>query len=557
MGVTTAAVLVAMFAVSAAASAQRVRGVLRDSASGEAIAGAVVWVADSSGRFLARTVSVDSGIFAVPRLVGTARLHALRIGYAPRELAVPSAPGDTVLVVRMAAVPLQLAAVEAHGEKVCPGEHASAGALTLWSQARSALYAGVVAREANPPRIRLFSYTRTLEPVRHTVVDDSSATKELVADQSYVAARPAWAFARDGYMTEEGGERTFYAPDEAVLLDSAFVETHCLHSVAGDARHPREVGVAFEPITAHGRDTLVDIAGALWIDPGRAALRSLEFTYTGLEPAATRESGGEVVFTVNAHGAPMVSRWEIRTAELASDSHETLDGIRRRLPPRAERTDVRVVHYIDTGGQLTSIMWGAGDESAETFVLGTVSDESRHAVRGARVWLSNGSDTAVTDAQGHFSIGGVVPGHYVAMAADSALAAIGVSRALPMRVDVSGGEQATVNLLYLGPASAMSLVCPSATTHPRMGAILVRVVTAHGSPVTHASVDLYADSVDANTRVRPRQTFLTNTQGYAPACELPVGQKFWLRARWDPRVAVAPAEVTAADVIPLRLVIAP
>jgi hypothetical protein len=553
VGVTTAAVVAALFAASAAASAQRVRGVLRDSASGEPIAGAVVWVADSSGRFLARTVSVDSGVFAVPRLVGTARLHVLRIGYGPREVAVPSAPSDTMLVVRMVAVPLQLAAVEAHGEKVCPGEHANAGALTLWSQARSALYAGVVAREANPPRIRLFSYTRTLEPVRRTVIDDSSTTKELVADQSYVAARPAWAFARDGYMTEEGGERTFYAPDEAVLLDSAFVETHCLHSVIGGARHPGEVGVAFEPIAAHGRDSLVDIAGALWIDPLRAALRSLEFKYTGLEPAATGESGGQVVFSVNAHGAPMVSRWEIRTVELASDSHETLDGVRRRPLSRAERTDTHVVHYVDTGGQLVSIMWGAGDASAETFVRGTVVDESRHPVAGVRVWLTNGGDTAMTDLQGHFAIGGVMPGHHVAMAADSALATIGVSRALPLTVDVLGGDQPPIRMLYLGAASVSSFFC--LPTHPPTGAILTRVVTPHGEPIARAQIDLYSDLVGLGTRANPRQLLTTNAQGYATACGLSVGQRFWLRARRQSDASVASAVVTALAVIPLRMVI--
>ena len=556
MRVTTAAGVVALLAVSAtAASAQRVRGVLRDSASGEAIAGAVVWATDSAGRFLARTVSIDSGAFAVPRLVGTARLHVLRIGYAPRELAVPNTPSDTILVVRLLAVPLQLAAVEAHGEKVCPGDNAAAGALALWSQARSALYASVVAREANPPRIRLFSYVRTLEPVRHTVIDDSSATKELVADQSYVAARPAWAFARDGYMTEEGGERTFYAPDEAVLLDTAFVETHCLHSVTADAEHPGQVGVAFEPITAHGRDTLVDIAGALWIDPRHAALRSLEFKYTGLEPAASAESGGDIVFTVNAHGATMVSRWKIRAAELASDAHETLNGVRRRPPPRAERTDAPVVHYLDTGGQLTSIMWGAGDASAETFVRGTLLDESRHAVPGVRVWLSNGGDTAVTDAEGRFSIARVAVGHYVAMAADSALAKIGVSRALPLNVDVFGADQPPIHLLYLGPASVLSFFCLS--THPPTGAILARIVTPKGTPIAGAQVELYADSADADRRANRRQLLTTNAQGYAAACGLSVGRQFWLGARAQSGASVASAVVTAVDVIPLRMVVAP
>ena len=553
MRVTSAAAAAALLVVPAAAVfAQRVRGVLRDSASGDPIPGAVVWASDSADRFLARTVSLDSGRFAVPRLVGTARLHVLRIGYRPGEAAVPAAP-DSVVDIRMVAVPLQLAAVEARGEKVCPGSHANPAALALWTQARSALYASVVAREANPPRIRLFSYTQTLEPVRHTVIDDSSATKDLVADESYVAARPAWAFARDGYMTEEGGERTFYAPDEGVLMDSAFVETHCLHSVTGDDRHRAEVGVAFEPIGAHGRDSLVDISGVLWIDANKPALRSLEFKYTGLEPAATDGSGGRVVFIVNGHGAPMVSRWEINSAELMSDAHESPAGIQRKPLPRSERTDVHVVHYFRTGGQLVSIAWAAADTATRTAVAGTVADEAGKQVAGVRVWLSNRGDTVVTDALGRFSIGGVPPGRYVAMAADSALAGIGASRALPMTVEVLGADQPPIRMLYLSAASLLSTICPP--TRPPTGAILARVVAPNGEPIAHAQVNLYADSVDVGTRASPLQLLTTNAQGYASMCGLSTGRRYWLVGRWQSAASLAGAAVGTVDVAAVRLVV--
>ena len=555
MQVTTAVRIAVRIAVllaagARAASGQRIRGTLRDSATGAPIAGAVVWATDSAGRFLARSVSVDSGAFAVPRLNGAAQLHVLRIGYRPRDLPAPADTAES-LVVRMVAVPLELAAVEARGARVCPGERASAAALELWSQVRSALYASVVAREANPPRITMLSYTKTLEPVRHTVIDDSMSTKDLVADAPYVAARPAWSFASEGYMTETSGERTFYAPDADVLLDSSFAATHCLRNVPADRRHPDAVGVAFDPIDTRGRDTLVDIAGVLWLDPRRAALQSIDFTYTGLEPAASDRSGGEVVFTVNAHGAPMVSRWEIRSVELATDDPRPLDPVRHRPPPRAERIRLHVVHEFRTGGQLLSIVW-ASDEGIEgAAIAGTVSDENGRSVRGARVWIADRSDTVVTDAQGRFAIAGVVPGHYVAMAADSALAAIGVGRAA-QSVDVRTGAQQSVQLLYLDRASVMSRLCPSDTARAVM---LAYVVTPSGAPIEGAQVDVYADSVEAG-RV-PRRSATTNAQGYASACGIPVGRRYWVRARWRSGAAVSVVDVAAADVTPVRVVIKP
>src|SRR5215831_14238269 len=98
------------------------------------------------------------------------------------------------------------------------------------------------------------------------VVDDSVWIKTLVGDQPFIAAQTAAVFATEGYMRERvGGDRDYYAPDEGVLLDEAFAGSHCLRVSAADQAHPRQIGIAFEPVTPE-RDSLVEIRGTVWLN---------------------------------------------------------------------------------------------------------------------------------------------------------------------------------------------------------------------------------------------------------------------------------------------------
>ena len=114
------------------------------------------------------------------------------------------------------------------------------------------------------------SFARTREPIRKRITHEDVTTKDVVVDRSYVAARPAWAFAADGYMREErGGERIYYAPDDETLLDPTFAGTHCLHVQRADRAHRDQIGIAFDPVETSDRDTLVDARRALAIAPTR------------------------------------------------------------------------------------------------------------------------------------------------------------------------------------------------------------------------------------------------------------------------------------------------
>ena len=194
MGERRARLLIVLVAATAAivpaAQAQRVRGTLTDSSTHEPVTGAVVSVLDSAGKFLSRTIADDKGQFAAARLRGARTLHIVRIGYQPVDK--PIADGDTVVELRLMPIASRLATLTASEGRVCPGKPGTNEALELWEQARSGLLASVVSRESNPPRLRIRNYWRERDPVRKRIESDSSRTRELVADRSYVAAR-RWA----------------------------------------------------------------------------------------------------------------------------------------------------------------------------------------------------------------------------------------------------------------------------------------------------------------------------------------------------------------------------
>ena len=482
-----------LVALCVPAMAQRISGAVRDSTTGEAVTGAVVSVLDSSGVLVTRNISDATGHFSLGRYGESARLTVIRIGYAPREIRLGAA--DSVVTVLMRAIPAALSAVTATSQRVCPGDRAGEGgqALALWEQVRSALLASVLARQLNAPRIGLMSFTRTREPVRRAIEDETRESKFIVADRPYVAARPAWVFAYDGYMHEEpGGDRTYYAPDEGVMLDETFVSTHCLRAVNGTAAHKDDVGLGFDPIETDGRDTLIDVKGVLWVDRSLRALRSLEFEYTGLERLA-RGSGGELTFRVMPNGASMVQRWLIHSAILATDLENTAGGVVRRLPPRADRSNVRLLGYQETGGEVALAEWSNGLKWRAQFpqFRGIVVDSAERPVSGAVVRLVNFTfdDSLITDSIGRFNFPPLMLGYYRLFVSDSLLASYGFTGALPRSL-VLGPDDETVTLRLRSRRDLLRVACGRDATYvPGTAVILGRVLGSDGEPATDVHVD--------------------------------------------------------------------
>ncbi len=168
--------------------------------------------------------------------------------------------------------------------------------------------------------------------------------------------------------------------------------------MVGDPSHEGQVGVSFEPIDTPDRDTLVDVKGTLWITTEKPRLSTLEFVYTGLEPAA-KDAGGIVHFSLTPRGTSMVDYWQIRTVFLGTDERSPRRGL-----PRRYHTEFYVVRGLLIGGQVMSATWSDHGELPYPRVVGTVVDSTRQPVPGARVWLYDTKDTAVTNSAGHFEL---------------------------------------------------------------------------------------------------------------------------------------------------------
>src|SRR3569833_645408 len=267
--------LMVLSRVASAASAQRIRGQLTDSATGQPIGGALVTLNDGKGAFLSHAISDPSGQFFAMRLAATRSMRIVRIGFRPRDVVVGA---DSVVDLRMQPIAPILPAVATRAKRVCKRGPQGDAALELWEQARTALRASVIARDVSPLTVHLHRFPRTYDAVERHMLTDSSEYDDLTVDRSFVAARTPIAFAQQGYLREYlNGNREYYAPDEAVLIDPTFVEQHCLWRVDGNDAHASQVGISFAPIADAAHDTLGDIAGTLWLDRERPQLRELGF----------------------------------------------------------------------------------------------------------------------------------------------------------------------------------------------------------------------------------------------------------------------------------------
>ena len=489
----------ALVSVASPVSAQRMRGVLTDSATREPIAGALITLSDAKGAFLAHGISDPSGVFSVIRLDATRTVRIVRIGFRPRDITV--APGDTVVDLRLQPIAPLLPVVASKASAVCKAGPDSEGALELWEQARTALRATVVAREVSPLTVHLHRFSRSYDAVDHRLLVDSSEFDDLTVDKSFVAARTPIAFAEQGYLREHSnGGRDYFAPDEEVLIDPTFAEQHCLTRVDGTDYHAGQVGIAFAPIADAAHDTLVDIAGTLWLDREHLELRQLDLHYTNLEPDA-KTSGAFLLFTKMPNGVSMVSSWRITSTRLAVAGLYTSSGYKLDIS-RPRRINAQILGYDETGGEILNVDWRDTHRDITALAArGWTGRRRARRRRSRRVGVDQGFQGY--DAHGRErvlrSAAGTRPGLYYLLAADSLMASEQLAQTVPTRVALMGTGATTVSLTLHPRSEVLASICPSKSYRVGTSVLRARVVDSRGRPAANARIDVQLGTISESS----------------------------------------------------------
>ena len=409
------------------AIAQDIRGTVRESGTRQPIPGAVVVLLDARGGTLGRNITDERGQYRIIVSASTAQLRFIRIGFRPTTVPVkhPLAAVDTV-DVSMTALPTMLGPV-AVSATACPRRDDTGPALGLLEQARASLLNNVVAREANPGRVVLLRFQRTMdgtsERIAHQAVKLDSSQHSVAP---FTSARSAAEFVRDGFVKDEAGGRVFYAPDPDVLLDDAFLTGYCVRLVRPNRDHPHEIGLGFA--AAKPADRRIDVDGVLWVDTTQRQLRTLEFRYVGLERSVdAADPGGRLSFRDMANGVVIIDRWSLRLPTIRVDS---LYDNRDRAFIRRNRVEVQ-----ESGGEVARFEWPTG--LAWDAPLGTLrlaaANHDRTPAAGTRVWLEHTDYTGRVNANGEVTIDRLLPGPYKLVVIDSALELLGITLQTPVQ----------------------------------------------------------------------------------------------------------------------------
>jgi len=471
-------------------SAQRVlRGTVLDSTRSIGLPGAVVTIVDSSGATGSRTISDAAGKFAITVPARASTLHLIRIGYRPRDLPVPVANSSLELV--MSRIPPILDAVRVSDRELCPGSADRGPAFQYWEQARAGLLAEVVAREANPANATIITYERRERLGDGLVRRQVQSSRSGRTTRPFLAAESAPTFARRGYMLEASGERLFSAPDADVLLDESFAATHCFHLQTADAAHTGQIGLAFTPVPDRP-DSLVDIAGTIWIDRTNPSLRSFDFRYTNLEPAASRvPTGGHIEFRSVANGVSFVERWALRLAILGPGQRPFSPPTNARgRPSRMSRDDLVTQEVQETGGQVLEAAWldGTTWRDSSTGIRGLVTQRDDRPIDHALVTIVGTSDTVETDSRGAFAFHAVVPGKYMVEVIDTTLGAFATSRTQSRAVEVVRGRIAEFRASLPPIADVISRMCKDDQPDRLATVVLGRVELPKSIPSDRVSI---------------------------------------------------------------------
>ncbi len=360
---------------------------------------------DASGSTAAAVLTDELGAFIVRApAAGRFALRADRIGHASAE----SPPfevgaGETVVVDLTAPVEaVALAEVRVEGSRRCllrPEEGMDVA--RVWEEARKALAAAAWTDDHSVYRYEIARWIRDLDADARRVEREERSYDALVQQRTFVS-RPARDLVENGFVQADRDGSLYFAPDAAVLLSDPFLDTHCLRLEEGRDEDAELIGLAFEPVRNR---RLPDIEGVLWLDPGTARLRRLDFRYVNIERAARSPNvGGRVVFEGLPGGTWVVREWHIRMPRMAIRRGFT--GTRELVLEGIREEGASVLRIREPGG-------GVLVESETGVVTGVVLD-SLHVrpLAGARVEARGTPHADTTGTDGRFRLSGLADGVY-------------------------------------------------------------------------------------------------------------------------------------------------
>jgi hypothetical protein len=422
--------------------AQQVELQVREEATRAPVAGAIVRLLGDRGIAAQGLTNEQGRIVLRAGTGGPYRIKVDRIGWsglitAPVTLTAGAVHREELL---MASTRIALPTLEVRGRSRCAREgQGGALAAALWDEIGKALTANLVThRQGLPLHVRGFVREADLRGVVQRQWVESST---IGAGHPFATLPPALLI-ESGFVQQDAWDSvTYAAPDAALLLSEAFVETHCFRAVPGDSGL---LGLAFEPT---GDREVTDVRGTLWVHRETSELRFLEFRYTGL-PALLRkaELGGRVEFRRLPGGAWMVSDWHVRTPSLIESEQRTRGNV--------QRSAARLVGYLDKGGraEVATDLKGRVDRA---LVVGTVYDSLRETgLAGAVIRIKGITDSVLTDGAGSFSLAVPASGDQVLVVSH------------PRGFLLSQGTTRPI-LLSLGDTSRVMLTVPSLATMVR------------------------------------------------------------------------------------------
>jgi hypothetical protein len=485
-------------------------------------------VAAGGGASVATTLSDESGAFSLRApAAGSYALRAERVGYASTlSPAFALAAGQTLQrVLQASEQSVSLEGVVASGTarrcQVRPGN----GELTatVWNEARKALASAAWGRQQRRLEYRVVRFERDLDPASGRVLRDTRSEVTALAAHPFASPPPA-ELSREGYVRRTPEGTLYYGPDAAVLVSDEFLDDHCFRledsrETAGDSL----IGVAFEPV---GGRSGTDIRGVVWLERRSAAVRRVEYTYTGLQGAVSHARlGGSVEYARTPGGIWIVRRWSIRMPQLA-----VAEGY--RTAPRDDRpqawSDARLAGIREAGGEVVEarLQQGAAQlaAAAGAMVTGLVWDSTSNApLAAAEVFVSGTAWSTRSDSLGRFRLEGVAPGSYLVSFSHPLLGML-ASALTPAPLRVQAGDSLRLVLSVPSLRTAASRICPDSTRGAHAGVVLGTVRAPDGSPVGAAVSASWQVSVLTPTGARALQSSRTvhaNASGSYVLCGVP------------------------------------